>query len=156
MGIEFDDDELRSLVEFFRTQHDPAINQFLNFEMDSPDLDHVCLRFEMHDSLIGNYTYRTLHGGAISAILDITGGHVVFLKQFKRSRGQPREKIIKKVTRIGTIDLRIDYLLPGTGNSFSTSGYVLRMGNKVAVARMELHNDRDELIAVGTGSYTAG
>lgn len=156
MGIEFEDDELRALVEFFHAQHNPAINEYLGFTMDSPDLDNASLKFEMRDELIGNYIYRTLHGGVISAILDITGGHVVFLKQFKRSRGQPIEKIMKKATRIGTIDIRIDYLLPGTGNNFSTSGYVLRIGNKVAVTRMELHNDRQELIAVGTGSYTVG
>lgn len=156
MGIELEDDELRELVEFFHTQHIPGINKFLDFTMDSPDLDNACLKFDMRDDLIGNYSYRTLHGGVISAILDITGGHIVFLKQFKRVRGQPRDKMVKKAVRIGTIDLRVDYLLPGIGNSFSSSGYVLRIGNKVAVARMELHNDTQELIAVGTGSYTVG
>jgi acyl-coenzyme A thioesterase PaaI-like protein len=30
----------------------------------------------------------------------------------------------------------------------------LRTGNKVAVTRMELHNNERQLIAVGTGAYT--
>ncbi len=29
----------------------------------------------------------------------------------------------------------------------------MRIGNKVAVTRMELHNDQRQLIAVGTGTY---
>jgi acyl-coenzyme A thioesterase PaaI-like protein len=44
-------------------------------------------------------------------------------------------------------------LRPGIGESFVSTGYTLRTGNKVAVARIELINDRDDLIAVGTGSY---
>ncbi|MGH9388979.1 MAG: thioesterase family protein, partial [Vicinamibacteria bacterium] len=31
-----------------------------------------------------------------------------------------------------------------------------RSGNKVAVTRMELHNDEDSLIAVGTAAYLVG
>ena len=55
---------------------------------------------------------------------------------------------------MGTIDLRVDYLRPGLGQSFSAKGFVLRTGRKVAVTRMELHNDKDLLIAVGTGAYS--
>jgi acyl-coenzyme A thioesterase PaaI-like protein len=32
----------------------------------------------------------------------------------------------------------------------------MRTGKKVAVTRMELHNDEDLLIAVGTGTYIVG
>jgi len=52
--------------------------------------------------------------------------------------------------------LRVDYLRPGTGKNFTAKGWILRTGNKVSVTRMELHNDQQELIAVGTGTYTVG
>ena len=55
--------------------------------------------------------------------------------------------------QLGTIDLRVDYLRPGRGESFTATGHNLRTGRRVAVARVELRNDLDELIAVGTGSY---
>jgi acyl-coenzyme A thioesterase PaaI-like protein len=32
----------------------------------------------------------------------------------------------------------------------------LRTGARVAVTRMEMRNDADKLIAVGTGTYTVG
>jgi acyl-coenzyme A thioesterase PaaI-like protein len=32
----------------------------------------------------------------------------------------------------------------------------LRSGRKVAVVRMELHDDKDTLIALGTGTYMMG
>jgi acyl-coenzyme A thioesterase PaaI-like protein len=61
---------------------------------------------------------------------------------------------VERFSRIGTIDLRVDYLRPGQGEWFIARGFPLRTGNKVAVTRMELLNDRAELIAVGTAAYT--
>jgi transcription-repair coupling factor (superfamily II helicase) len=54
------------------------------------------------------------------------------------------------------IDLRVDYLIPGKGNYFIAKGKILRLGNKVAVSRMELVNDKNDLIALGTGTYNVG
>ena len=54
---------------------------------------------------------------------------------------------------ISTIDLRVDYLRPGRGAHFISSGRVVRLGSRVAVAHMELINDSDELIATGGAAY---
>ena len=59
-------------------------------------------------------------------------------------------------SRLGTIDMRVDFLRPGLGEEFVATGTVLRVGRKVAVTRMELHNDEDSLIAVATGAYSTG
>ena len=57
----------------------------------------------------------------------------------------------------GTIDLRVDYLRPGRGERFTaTSSPVLRAGNKVAVARVELHNEEQLYIASATATYMVG
>jgi uncharacterized protein (TIGR00369 family) len=60
------------------------------------------------------------------------------------------------LTKIGTIDLRIDYLRPGKGNYFVATGAIMRAGRRVSVTRMELYNDQNVLIAVGTGTYIVG
>ncbi len=54
------------------------------------------------------------------------------------------------------INLRIDYIRPGKGQHFTATSNILRVGSKIAVSRMELRNEEDVLIAVGTGTYTAG
>ena len=59
-------------------------------------------------------------------------------------------------SRLGTIDMRVDFLRPGLGEVFFATGLVLRVGRKVAVTRMELHNDEGSLIAVATGAYSTG
>jgi len=154
----FDDKEFADLVDYFQEidRQKPSFTSFLDISIDSPDLDTPILRIKMRDNLVGNLIFRTLHGGVIASILDAMGGHAVFLQIFKQVRGQPREKQIKRIAKIGSIDLRIDYLRPGTGKTFTASGTILRTGNKVAVIRMELHNEENKLIAVGTGTYTVG
>jgi acyl-coenzyme A thioesterase PaaI-like protein len=52
--------------------------------------------------------------------------------------------------------MRVDYLRPGRGKRFRSSGTVMRTGNKVAVTRMELRNEGNVVIAVGTGAYIVG
>ena len=68
----------------------------------------------------------------------------------------PVAERMARLARLGTIDLRIDYLRPGRGMSFIASAVPLREGNKVAVVRSELHNQDGVLIAVGTGTYLCG
>ena len=129
-------------------------NRILGIDVLSLHHDRPELRFDMRPELVGNYVRNILHGGVISSVLDVTGGLVAFLGVQQKLRGKPVDEVLERFARIGTIDLRVDYLRPGTGAWFVARGYPLRTGNKVAVTRMELLNDRDELISVGTAAYT--
>jgi uncharacterized protein (TIGR00369 family) len=129
-------------------------NRVLGLRIEKLGESDVVVRFEMRDELVGNFTRGNLHGGVISSTLDVVGGLVAFISLLKREGVQSLEDEAEKFSRLGTIDLRVDYLRPGLGQSFSAKGFVLRTGRKVAVTRMELHNDEDLLIAVGTGAYS--
>lgn len=124
--------------------------------IDVVSLNHDCpeVRFEMRPELVGNYNRGMLHGGVISAVHDLTGGLVAFLGVQQKLKDRPMAERIERFGRIGTIDLRVDYLRPGLGQWFSCKGVPLRTGNKVAVAHMELFNDGGERISVATGAYT--
>lgn len=129
-------------------------NRILGLDVISLHHERAECRFAMRPELVGNYVRNILHGGVTSAVLDVTGGLVAFLGVQRKMRGQSVEEILERFARIGTIDLRVDYLRPGQGSWFVARGFPLRTGNKVTVARMELFNDREELIAVGTAAYT--
>lgn len=129
-------------------------NRILGIDVLSLHHDRPELRFAMRPELIGNYIRNMLHGGVISAVLDVTGGLVAFLGVQQKLKGKPVEEVLERFARIGTIDLRVDYLRPGLGEWFVARGFPLRTGNKVAVTRMELVNDQGALIAVGTAAYT--
>ena len=150
------DKQLKEMIEFFVQKISHSFNDVLDFSIDSTTFDVGVITFQQRDELLGNPIYRTLHGGVISSILDIAGGHTVYLQVFKEVREKPFDKQIERLSKIGTIDLRVDYIRPGKGEHFTAKGSILRLGNKIAVTRMELHNEADVLIAVGTGTYTVG
>jgi uncharacterized protein (TIGR00369 family) len=150
------DKQLKEMIEFFVQKISRSFNDVLDFSIDSTTFDVGVITFDLRDELLGNPIYRTLHGGVISSILDIAGGHTVYLQVFKEVREKPFEKQVERLSKIGTIDLRVDYIRPGKGEHFTATGSILRLGNKIAVTRMEMHNEADVLIAVGTGTYTVG
>ena len=107
----------------------------------------------MRDELMGHYKRGMVHGGVISSVIDVTGGLSAFMGVQEKLQDETVEAKLERSSRISTIDLRVDFLRPGLGKWFVATAYTLRTGNKVAVTRIELHNDQDDLIAVGTGSY---
>jgi uncharacterized protein (TIGR00369 family) len=114
------------------------------------------MAFSMREDLIGNVFHRTLHGGVISSVLDAVGGLTASASLMVRAAGLSEEKVKAMFARVGTIDLRVDYLRPGRGDRFTASGRIMRSGRKVAVVRMEMHNEDGLLVAVGTGTYMVG
>ena len=131
-------------------------NRILGFEVETYHVGYVAVRFVMKPELIGNYVMETLHGGVISSVLDATGGLNVSISLVEKLQGESLGDIEERVAKIGTIDLRVDYLRPGRGRAFRATSSIMRTGKKVAVTRMELHNNEDLLIAVGTGTYIVG
>ena len=71
----------------------------------------------------------------------------------KRLGDTPMSEAMERFSRMGTIDMRVDYLRPGSGEYFISGAHVLRSGNRIAVTRSELHNDEGELVATGTATY---
>jgi len=142
---------LRELYE-----HKIPFNKVLGLQAESLKMEDVRVKFEMKDDFIGNYVQGILHGGVISAVLDTTGGLTASLGVLQKMKGHTAEEIGKNLTKIGTIDLRIDYLRPGKGDYFIATGSIMRAGRRVSVTRMELYNDQNLLIAVGTGTYIVG
>lgn len=130
-----------------------SFNAVCGFEIDLADYLRPCVHFDMRDELIGNFRRGNLHGGVISSVLDVTGGLLAFIDIAGRLKDRSEQHMLERFERMGTIDLRIDYLRPGLGNRFTASGAILRSGRKVTVTRMELHNNDNTLIAVGTGAY---
>ncbi len=128
-------------------------NQVLGLKVEYINLTGAGFTFPMNEDLVGNYVHGILHGGAISAVLDATGGMTATASAMQRLDPPDSQKARDRIARIGTIDMRVDYLRPGKGTRFFTAGTVMRAGRKVAVTRMELKNQDGLMIAVGTGAY---
>ena len=146
---------LPQMLELLRDIYENAMpfDRLLGVKVVSLSPTDVQVRIDMKEELIGNFIRRILHGGVISSMLDLTGGLVASVELLKHMEHQPPDEVRKRLMRMGTIDLRVDYLRVGEGEYFTASGTVLRRGNRVAVVRTELYNNRLLLIAAGTGTY---
>ena len=131
-------------------------NRILGFDIKLQKDGTARLSFQMRDELIGNFLRGNLHGGVISSSLDVVGGLVAFVALLDQNPVQSFDEASEQFSKLGTVDLRVDFLRPGLGGFFVATGSKLRAGRRIAVARMELHNDSGTLIAVGTGTYSIG
>lgn len=120
------------------------------FDVDETGVAHV--RLPMREELIGHPIRRALHGGVISATLDLVGGLAALFGVAKKVP-EDEDEGHKRFAGLGTIDMRVDYLRPGKGEWFEASATVLRAGKRVVVTRMEMTDDEGRVIAVGTGTY---
>ena len=148
-------DELQILLQEVIEERIP-FNRVLGLSVESFEMDQIQIRIGMRPELVGNFLRGNLHGGVISSILDVVGGMVAWLGVMKKMKDCPLEEMTERFSRVGTIDLRVDYLRPGLGDFFIGTGSIIRAGNKVTVVRMELHNNEEQMIAVGTGTYIVG
>jgi uncharacterized protein (TIGR00369 family) len=131
-------------------------NRVLGLRVDSLDPKAPRLKFDMRPELVGNPDRQILHGGVISAVLDVTGGLAIAMALIGGKAGKGGAAVAPLFPNIGTIDLRIDYLRPGRGLYFVATGRVVRLGGRVAVVHMELVNDTEEQIATGSAAYIVG
>lgn len=131
-------------------------NKYLGLKIDTLSTDKVVVRIDMREELIGNFEKNVIHGGVISSILDFTGGVIAQVHVIHEMKNASLDKLIKRLTSTGTIDMRIDYIRPGKGKYFLATGHILRLGHRVAVTRTEFVNDEGVLIAVGTSTYIVG
>ncbi|MGL4713061.1 MAG: thioesterase family protein [Shewanella sp.] len=147
--------EILSRVAQVFDQRVPFHN-LLGLEIKRYDLDGVEVVIKMKPELIGNIHQQILHGGVTATVLDVVGGLTVFAGLVASREDWTIEELQQRLQTLGTIDLRIDYLRPGRGLTFTGTGSVIRAGNRVSVCRMELHNEQGTHIAFGTGTYMVG
>ncbi|MDP2562524.1 thioesterase family protein [Psychrobium sp. 1_MG-2023] len=144
----------QTIAEVF--QQNMPFHQLIGLKINHYTADSVELSIQMKPELVGNPIHGILHGGVTATILDVAGGMMVFAQVIENMEHITEQTVTQRLQNLGTIDLRIDYLRPGRGQEFIATATVIRAGNKVAVARMELHNEQGEHIAFGTGTYLVG
>lgn len=79
------------------------------------------------------------HGGVIASLIDLAG-HAVVAVQIGETAP--------------TIDLRIDYLRPASGE-LTASARLLKLGRTFACAQVEVSDGAGTLVAVGVGTFSS-
>ncbi len=149
--VEFEEEFVTGLKKVFEEKI--VFNQVLGLKITSLKPSEVRARIDMKHDLIGHYSYNRIHGGVISAGLDAMGGLAVMAAIGARHMDETPQERLHRFAKLGTIDLRIDYLRPGIGDYFVLRAEVMRLGSRVASTRMEFMGADGKLLSTGSGAY---
>ncbi|MCL4184247.1 MAG: thioesterase family protein [Burkholderiaceae bacterium] len=147
--------EQRRLEETLRQvfeEHVP-FNRVLGVKIESFDPATPKTRFDMRPELVGHFLHGRLHGGTISAVLDATGGFALMCGIAAKHPDESADQVLHRFTRIGTIDLRVDFLHQGIGERFVAAARITRLGGRIGSVQMTLDNEAGTLIATGSAAY---
>jgi uncharacterized protein (TIGR00369 family) len=149
--VEFEEDFVRGLSRIFEEKI--VFNSVLGLKITSLRPERVVGRIAMKPELVGHFAFDRLHGGVISAGLDSMGGLAVMAAIGARHLDEAPEQRLQRFGKLGTIDLRIDYLRPAIGEHFELRAEVLRLGSRVASTRMEFLGPDGKLLSTGAAAY---
>lgn len=140
-----------ALTELFERRI--VFNQTLGLVIESARAPQPSIRFAMRPELVGHHLYGRLHGGVISAVLDAMGGFALMVAIGEKHAEEDAAQILHRFAKMGTIDLRVDYLHPGLGEFFVARAEVTRLGGRIGSTQMRLVNDHGKLIATAAAAY---
>lgn len=117
-------------------------NKALGIQLIDFERDFFELRLPYAEHLIGNPDTGVLHGGAVTALMDAACGGAVMTR-------------LGKPMRVATLDLRIDYLRPGTpGEDLICRAECYRVTKNVAFTRGITHDgDPEHPVASSAGTF---
>ncbi|MEZ4427267.1 MAG: hotdog fold thioesterase [Nannocystaceae bacterium] len=101
-------------------------NKHLGIKVEAIGPRRCVLRLPFRPEFIGDTMRPAIHGGITSALADAAGGMVCYLA------------LRTTKDRLSTIDLRVDYLRPGRPEDLLCEARIVRVGNRLGVARMQL------------------
>lgn len=130
-----------------------VFNQVLGLKITSLAPDGVVGRIDMKPDLVGHYAYNRIHGGVVSAGLDAMAGLAIMAAIGARHMDETPAQRMQRFSKLGTIDLRVDYLRPAIGEFFELRAEVMRLGSRVASTRMEFLGADGKLLSTGAGAY---
>lgn len=149
--VEFEEEFVSGLRAIFEQKI--VFNSVLGLTIADLRPERVTGHIAMKPELVGHYAYNRLHGGVVSAGLDAMAGLAVMAAIGARHMDEAPDQRLHRFGKLGTIDLRIDYLRPAIGERFELRAEVMRLGSRVASTRMEFLGADGKLLSTGAGAY---
>ena len=113
-------------------------NKYLGMKVVEVQKDSVEMFLPFREEFVGDPYRRAMHGGVLSSVMDVAGGTACWA-----SLGDLE-------ARISTVDMRVDFLLKGPCEDLICLAKVIRTGNRVAVAHMQVAGVSNPVEVVAT------
>jgi len=97
--------------------------------------------FPFKPEYIGDPRSKRLHGGILSLAIDATGGAAAMTK------------LSSFEDKMATVDMRIDYLQPGSTQDLIVEGKIIRAGTRFIVTETKAYHHADKILAEGRAVY---
>jgi uncharacterized protein (TIGR00369 family) len=128
---------LATIREFFEERI--AFDRHLGIELADIRPGWARMRLAYRPEFLGDPFRPALHGGVISTMVDVAAGAAAL-------------STLPFGSRCSTVDMRVDYLLPGRPCDLWAEGTVLRTGSSVAVINVEVtQRPGQESLRIATG-----
>ncbi|MGH9875308.1 MAG: PaaI family thioesterase [Pyrinomonadaceae bacterium] len=112
--------------------------RFLGLTLTRAEDGIVEIRLPFREEFLRQDNSDWLHGGILSALIDIAGDYAI---------------VTKSGVGVPTIDLRVDYLRPARRGDLVAIARTVRVGRTIGVADVEVRDTGGVLVAVGRGVY---
>lgn len=114
----------------------------LNLKLVSAAASTVVIQLPSSEAIIGDPVNRTIHGGAITTLLDTACGAAIFQTQ-------------NNFRAMATLDLRVDHMRPASADiAINAHADCYRLTHTIAFVRATLYtNDINQPIATAMGSF---
>lgn len=113
-------------------------NKWLGMKVEDIDRGRVTISIPWRPEIVGDPTVPALHGGVIGAVADATGGIAVWTT------------LENPMSRVSTVDMRVDYLRPGKQEKLIAEAIVIRSGGRLGWADVRLYHPTRETDLVAT------
>ncbi len=112
--------------------------RFLGLTLTRAEDGLVEIRLPFREEFLRQDDSDWLHGGILSALIDIAGDYAI---------------VTKSGVGVPTVDLRVDYLRPARRGDLVAIARTVRVGRTIGVADVEVRDTGGVLVAVGRGVY---
>lgn len=117
-----------------------AFDRYLGMRVPRVERGEVEFLLPFRPEFLGDPFRPALHGGVVATLIDAAAGAAAL-------------STLPRGSLCSTLDMRVDYLLPGQPQDLRAQASVIRTGNSVAVVNVEVHQAQD-LIATGRAVFS--
>ncbi len=120
----------------------PSFNLHVGLKLEAAGPGWARMRMDLRPEVMN--PFGAVHGGATSALIDSAAGTAVAAGTL------PDDRIM------GTIDMQVHFLARARGSALIAEGRMVRAGNAIAIATVDVRDDADALVAMGTATLKLG